>query len=386
MERFVRQTVRDIPPSGIRKYFDLAEDDSGAISLSVGEPDYVTPANVVAAGVQSLRDGKTFYSPNAGFTGLREEIHKYMKRTIGMSYDPADQILVTVGGSEAIDLAMRALFGPGDEVILPEPCFVAYAPCAELTGATVVRLPCLKENGFKPDPADIAAAITPRTKALILPFPNNPTGAVLDESDLMAIADVVRDKDIVVITDEVYQELVYDQKHISFASMPGMGKRTLVINGFSKAYAMTGWRIGFACGDPGIIGAMLKIHQFGIMSAPTIAQYAAIEGLKSGSDTIVAMREDYKTRRDVMVKGFRDAGLDCDVPGGAFYVFPDITSTGLTSEQFCDGLLQQEKVAIVPGDAFGACGEGYARACYAYSIGSIEEAMVRVKRYVDGLK
>lgn len=384
MERFIQPAVRAIPPSGIRKYFDFAEDNAGAISLSVGEPDYITPANVMEAGIRSLREGMTHYSPNAGFRELRVEINKYMKDSIGVDYNPDSQILVTVGGSEAIDVSLRVLAGVGDEVIIPEPSFVAYTPCAKLTGADVVTIPVRSEDGFKLKAEDVAKAITPRTKVLLLPFPNNPTGAILERSDLEAIAEVIRDKDIFVITDEVYAELVYDgHKHVSMASIDGMADKTIVINGFSKAYAMTGWRIGFACGHPDIIGAMLKVHQYAIMCPPTIAQFAAIEGMRNSNGQVAEMRNDYQHRRDIIVQGFRDAGLTCYEPKGAFYVFPDITSTGMTSEQFCDGLLNEEKVAIVPGTAFGACGEGYARACYAYAIDSIVEAMKRVKRFVD---
>ncbi len=383
MEKMLVPKVRDLPPSGIRKFFDLVNEMKDAISLSVGEPDFVTPWRVREAGIYSLEQGHTHYSPNAGFIRLRQAIADYIKRSVGVSYDPKNQIIVTVGGSEAIDLAMRSLVGPGDEVLIPEPSFVAYKPCAILTGATPVVMALEEKDNFKLTPEKLAAAITPRSKVLVFPFPNNPTGAVMDANDIEKIIDIIVKNDLIVLSDEIYAELSYNGKHVSIASFPGMYERTVLINGFSKAYAMTGWRLGYACAHPDLIAAMYKIHQYGIMCAPTTAQYAGIEALESCDDEVAAMAREYNRRRLVMVKGFRDAGLDCFEPHGAFYVFPSIRKSGMNSVEFCEKLLLEEKVAVVPGGAFGDCGEGFIRACYAYSIENINIAMKRVQSFVQ---
>ncbi len=375
--------VRDLPPSGIRKFFDLVNEMKDAISLSVGEPDFVTPWRIREAGIYSLEQGHTHYSPNAGFIRLREAVSGYLKRSIGVGYQPRSEIIVTVGGSEAIDLALRALAGPGDEVIIPEPSFVAYKPCAALTGATPVTLPLEEKDQFKLTPEKLLSALTPRTKALVLPFPNNPTGAIMSGAELEKIAAILRNRNVVVLSDEIYSELSYDGPHVSIASLPGMRERTLVMNGFSKAFAMTGWRLGYAAGDPELIAAMYKIHQYCIMCAPTTAQYAAIEALTSCDGEVKEMAKEYNRRRRVMLKGFRDAGLECFEAMGAFYLFPSVKATGMTSAEFCEKLLMEEKVAVVPGEAFGECGHGFIRACYAYSIDNITEAMLRVKRFVE---
>jgi len=386
MSDMITPTIKKIPPSGIRKFFDLVNEMKDAISLSIGEPDFVTPWNVREAGIYSLEKGHTHYSPNSGFIELRKEISKYYKRKFNVEYDPKNQIIVTVGGSEAIDIALRSLVGPGDEVIIPEPSFVAYKPCTILTGATPVIINLRVEDQFRLTPELLEKVITPRTKVLILPFPNNPTGAIMPKEDLDKIVEVLKDKNIVVLSDEIYSELTYEGKHVSIASYPEMKDKTLIINGFSKSYAMTGWRLGYACGHPDLIGSMYKIHQFAIMSSPTTAQYAAIEALKSGDGDIEMMRREYNRRRRVMVDGFRKIGLECFEPLGAFYVFPCIKSTGLSSEEFCERLLSEEKVAIVPGTAFGESGDGFIRACYAYSIDNIIEALKRVEKFVNSLK
>ncbi len=383
MEKMLVPKVRDLPPSGIRKFFDLVNEMKDAISLSVGEPDFVTPWRVREAGIYSLEQGHTHYSPNAGFIRLRQAIADYLKRSVGVSYDPKSQVIVTVGGSEAIDLAMRSLVGPGDEVLIPEPSFVAYKPCAILTGATPVVMALEEKDNFKLTPEKLAAAITPRSKVLVFPFPNNPTGAVMDANDIEKIVDIIVKNDLIVLSDEIYAELSYNGKHVSIASFPGMYERTVLINGFSKAYAMTGWRLGYACAHPDLIAAMYKIHQYGIMCSPTTAQYAGIEALESCDDEVAAMAREYNRRRLVMVKGFRDAGLDCFEPHGAFYVFPSIRKSGMNSVEFCEKLLLEEKVAVVPGGAFGDCGEGFIRACYAYSIENINIAMKRVQSFVQ---
>lgn len=386
MEDMISPAVKNIPPSGIRRFFDLANEIKDAISLSIGEPDFVTPWNVREAGIYSLEKGHTHYSPNAGFLELRVEISKYLKRKINVTYDPKTQVLVTVGGSEGIDNALRALVGPGDEVIIPEPSFVAYKPCAIFTGATPVIIELEAKDQFRLTPELLEKAITSKTKVLILPYPNNPTGGTMTRTDLEKIVNILKDKDIVVISDEIYSELTYAGEHVSIASFPEMKDKTLVINGFSKAYAMTGWRLGYACGHPDLIGAMYKIHQYAIMSSPTTAQYAAIEALKNSDDDVAMMVRDYNRRRRVMVDGFRNAGLECFEPFGAFYVFPCITSTGLSSSDFCEKLLVEEKVAVVPGTAFGDSGEGFVRACYAYSIENINEAMKRIGKFVQRCK
>lgn len=378
--------VRSLPPSGIRKFFDLVNEMKDAISLSVGEPDFVTPWRIREAGIYSLEKGRTHYSPNAGFIRLREAIAGYLNRRFSLSYDPKNEILVTVGGSEAIDLALRSLAGPGDEVIVPEPSFVAYKPCASLTGATVIPAPLEERDRFKLTPEKLEKALSPKSKVLIFPFPNNPTGAVMDREDLAKIVPLILKHDLLVLSDEIYAELSFAGRHVSIASFPGMKERTLVINGFSKAHAMTGWRLGYAAAHPDLIGAMYRIHQYGIMCAPTTAQYAGIEAMENCDSDVEEMSREYNRRRLAMVKGFRDAGLDCFEPTGAFYVFPSVRDTGLTSIEFCERLLREEKVAVIPGSAFGDCGEGYIRACYAYSVDNIMEAMRRIKAFVSRLK
>ncbi len=382
----ITPAVKNIPPSGIRKFFDLVNEMKDAISLSIGEPDFVTPWNVREAGIYSLEKGHTHYSPNAGYFELRSEISKYLKRKYNICYDPQNQIIVTVGGSEGIDIALRSLVGHGDEVIIPEPSFVAYKPCTILTGATPVIIDLRVEDQFRLTPELLETVITERTKVLILPFPNNPTGAIMSRKDLNGIVDVLKDKDIFVISDEIYAELTYEGQHISIADYPEMKDKTLVINGFSKAYAMTGWRLGYACGHPDLIAAMYKIHQYAIMSSPTTAQYAAIEALKNSDDDINTMVSEYNRRRRVMVDGFRRIGLECFEPLGAFYLFPCIKSTGMSSEEFCERLLVEEKVAAVPGTAFGKSGEGFIRVCYAYSVENIIEALKRIEKFVSGIK
>ncbi|TDT50578.1 aminotransferase class I/II-fold pyridoxal phosphate-dependent enzyme [Fonticella tunisiensis] len=383
IEDMILTHVKNIPPSGIRKYFDLMNEMKGAISLGVGEPDFVTPWNVREAGIYSLEKGHTHYSSNAGFLELREEIAKYLNRKFNLEYDPRDQIIVTVGGSEGIDIALRALAGPGDEVIIPEPSFVAYKGCTIFTGATPVVINLRAEDQFKLTPQQLEEAITPRTKVVIMPFPNNPTGAIMTREELAAIVEVLKDKDLIVLSDEIYAELTYETSHVSIASFPEMRDKTIVVSGFSKAYAMTGWRLGYVCGHPALIDAMKKIHQYAIMCSPTTAQYAAIEALRNCEDDVNEMVKEYNRRRRVLVNGFRKMGLDCFEPLGAFYVFPSIKSTGLTSDEFCEKLLMTEKVLVVPGTAFGACGEGFIRACYASSMDNILEALRRIQRFIE---
>lgn len=373
--------VKNVPPSGIRKYFDMINEMENVISLGIGEPDFVTPWNIREAGIYSLEKGHTHYTPNSGYMELREEISKYIYKKTGVEYNPQNEIIVTVGGSEAIDISCRALVGPGDEVIIPEPSFVAYKPCTIFTGATPVIINLRAEDQFRLTPELLENAITPRTKLLILPYPNNPTGAIMEKEDLAKIAEVLRDKDIIVISDEIYSELTYEGEHISIASFPGMKEKTLLINGFSKAFAMTGWRLGYACGHPDLIGAMFKIHQYAIMSSPTTAQKAAIEALRNSADDVNTMVREYNRRRRIMVDGFKKAGYDCFEPLGAFYVFPDIRSSKLNSEEFCEKLLLEEKVLVVPGTAFGQCGEGFVRATYANSMENIIEALKRIQRF-----
>ncbi|ACD53364.1 UNVERIFIED_ORG: aromatic amino acid aminotransferase [Clostridium botulinum] len=383
LENMIKKNVREMPPSGIRKYFDMINEMEGVISLGVGEPDFVTPWNVREAGIYSLEKGHTHYSSNAGFIELRHEISKYLYRRFNLSYNPTDEIIVTVGGSEGIDIALRALVGPGDEVIIPEPSFVAYKGCTTFTGATPKVINLRAEDEFKLTPELLEEAITPKTKVVIIPFPNNPTGAIMTREELTKIVEVLKDKDIIVISDEIYAELCYDEEHVSIASFPEMRDKTLVINGFSKAYAMTGWRLGYLCGHPTLIDAMKKIHQYAIMCSPTTAQYAAIEAMKNGDKNVQTMVREYNRRRRVLVDGFRKMGLDCFEPLGAFYVFPSIKSTGMTSDEFCEQLLINEKVLTVPGNAFGDCGEGFIRACYASSMDNIMEALKRIERFID---
>ena len=384
--KILNQTVQAIPPSGIRKYFDLLAGMEGGISLGIGEPDFITPFHIRKAGITSLEKGYTKYTPNAGLTDLRLAISEYMKRRFDLDYAPNGQILVTVGGSEGIDLAMRSLISPGDEVIIPTPSFVCYGPLASMAGGVPVMVQTKPENEFRLTAEELRAAITPRTKLLVLPFPNNPTGGIMEQADLQAIADVLKGTDIMVLSDEIYAELTYGQRHCSPAGIPGMYERTIVVNGFSKAYSMTGWRMGFLCGPKEIIAAVTKLHQFGIMSAPTTSQYAAIEAMRNGDKDIQKMRDEYDGRRRFLVSGFRKLGLDCFEPKGAFYTFPCIKSTGLTSEQFCDRLIEQERVAVIPGTAFGPGGEGYVRACYAASMKDLAEALRRIERFVNSVK
>lgn len=378
----IKPSVKNMPPSGIRKYFDMINEMKDAISLGIGEPDFVTPWSIREAGIYSLEKGHTHYSSNPGFIELRRQIAKYVDRKYGVAYDPANEIVVTVGASEGIDIALRALVGYGDEVVIPEPSFVAYKGCASFTGATPVIIDLKAEDEFKLKPEQLEKALTEKTKVVILPFPNNPTGAIMTRDEMKKIVDVLKDRDVVIISDEIYAELTYSGKHVSFASFPEIKEKTIVINGFSKAFAMTGWRIGYACGHPVLIEAMNKIHQYAIMCSPTMAQYAASEALNNGDAEVEAMVREYNRRRRVMVDGFRKAGLDCFEPLGAFYVFPSIRSTGMTSDEFCEGLLKEEKVLAVPGSAFGSCGEGFIRTTYANSYENIIEAMKRINRFV----
>ncbi len=383
VKRLLNPVVRDIPPSGIRRFFDIAAEMKDAISLGVGEPDFVTPWHIRDEGIYSLEKGKTYYTSNAGLRELRGEISAYLNRRFGLRYDPMSQITVTVGGSEAIDLAFRAALAPGDEVLIPEPSFVCYRPLTQLAGGVPVPIVTKAENHFRLTPEELRAAITPKTKFLVLPYPNNPTGGVMRLEHLKAIAEVLDGTDILVLADEIYAELTYgDVRHVSIAEIPEMYDRTVLVSGFSKAYAMTGWRLGYVCGHPDLIKAMTKVHQFAIMSAPTTAQYAAIEAMKNGDEDIAMMREEYDSRRRVMVKGFLDMGLSCFEPEGAFYTFPSIQSTGMDSNTFCERLLYEKKVAVVPGSAFGACGDGFVRCSYAYSIHDIEAALERIEDFV----
>lgn len=382
----IKENVKMFPPSGIRKYFDMINEMQGVISLGIGEPDFVTPWNVREAGIYSIEQGHTHYSSNAGFIELRREISTYVNRKYGLKYDPASEILVTVGGSEGIDAALRSLVGPGDEVIIPEPSFVAYKGCTVFARATPVTINLRHEDEFKLTPELLESAITENTKVVILPFPNNPTGAIMTKDELAQIVAVLKDKDIFVISDEIYSELTYEGKHVSIASFPEMKEKTLVINGFSKAFAMTGWRLGYACGHKDLIAAMNKIHQYGIMCAPTTSQLAAVEALKNCDVAVEEMVKEYNRRRRVLINGFRSMGLDCFEPKGAFYVFPCIKSTGLASDDFCQRLLMEQKVLVVPGNTFGDCGEGFVRACYASSMDSINEAIKRIGLFLEGLK
>ncbi|WP_083461444.1 aminotransferase class I/II-fold pyridoxal phosphate-dependent enzyme [Cellulosilyticum ruminicola] len=382
-EELMVKRIQYVPPSGIRKFFDIANEMGDAISLGVGEPDFDTPWHIREEAIYTLEKGKTIYTANAGLLDLRKEICAYMKRRFDLTYSPAKQTLVTVGGSEGIDLALRILLELGDEVLIPEPCYVAYAPCVIFTGATPVAIPTKAENKFKLTPEELNQYITPKTKALILPYPNNPTGAIMEQEDLEKIADVLREKNIIVISDEIYAELTYGKKHVSIASIPGMYERTIVLSGFSKTYAMTGWRLGYALGPEPLIGLMTKMHQFAIMCAPTTSQYAAVEAMRNGDEDVREMRKSYDQRRRFMIESFYKMGLDCFEPEGAFYVFPSIQKTGMTSEEFCKVLLQEEKVAVVPGSAFGKSGEGFVRCSYAYSIEELKEALTRIARFVS---
>ena len=381
-DKLISGRVNRLSPSGIRRFFDLLQSMDGVISLGVGEPDYATPWHISEAAVKSLEKGYTMYTSNSGILELRQETAKYLESTYGVKYEPLEEILMTVGVSEALDLAMRAILNPGDEVIMPDPHYVAYDSCVILAGGEPVMVPTGEKDNFEINPEDIEVKITPKTKAILIGYPANPTGAVMSKEKLLAIADVARRHKIMVISDEIYARLVYGVEHTCFTSLPGMKNNAILLGGFSKAYAMTGWRIGYAAAPKEIIAAMTKIHQYTIMSAPTMAQVAAIEALKSGESSVLEMVEDYNRRRMVIVKGLRDIGLSCFEPKGAFYAFPSITVTGMTSEEFSEKLLIEEKVAVVPGSAFGECGEGYVRCCYATSLAEIEEALMRMKRFV----
>lgn len=385
MNHALSKKVLDIKPSGIRKFFDLVSEKEGVISLGVGEPDFDTPWHIRDEGIYAFEKGKTFYTSNSGLMELRVEICNYLDRKFNLHYIPTSEVLVTVGGSEGIDLALRALVNPGDEVIIPEPCYVSYKPCAVLAGATPVIIDLKAENNFKLTAKELLDAITEKTKVLILTFPNNPTGAVMELKDLEEIAKVVKEKNIYVLSDEIYAELTYKSKHHSIAEIDGMKERTILINGFSKAYAMTGWRLGFACADSEIIKQMTKIHQFAIMCAPTISQYAAIEALKNGDDDIDMMREAYNERRNFLLNSFKEMGIPCFEPFGAFYVFPCIKKYGMSSEEFAMKFLDEENVAVVPGTAFGDSGEGFLRISYAYSIENLRVAMEKLKKFVTKL-
>lgn len=375
-----------IKPSGIRKFFDIASEMKDVISLGVGEPDFDTPQHIRDAGIYSLEKGRTFYTSNSGLSELRMEICNYMKRRFDLDYDYQDEVLITVGGSEAIDIAIRAMVNPGEEVIIPQPCFVSYEPCALLAGAKPVIIELKAEDEFRLTAEQLREAITDRTKLLVLPFPNNPTGAIMEKKDLEAIAEVIREKDIYVLSDEIYTELTYKGEPITIASLPGMRERTIVINGFSKAYAMTGWRLGYACGPALIMNQMRKIHQFAIMCAPTTSQYAAVDALRNGDEDVERMRTSYNQRRRYLVNAFREMGLECFEPYGAFYIFPCIKEFGMTSEEFATRILEEERVAMVPGSAFGDCGEGYLRISYASSMENLKIAMGRLDHFVRKLR
>ncbi len=379
------KTIKTIKPSGIRKFFDIVSEMTDAISLGVGEPDFDTPWHIREEGIYSLEKGRTFYTSNAGLKELKIEITKYLKRRFDLEYNYNSEVLVTVGGSEAIDVALRVMLDPGDEVLIPEPCYVSYLPCVQLTYGVPVPIPLQAKNQFRLTKEEVLSYLTDKTKVLILPFPNNPTGAIMTESDLKDIAEVCIENDIFVISDEIYAELTYGSKHVSIASIPGMRERTIVINGFSKSYAMTGWRLGYAVGPQEILEQMIKVHQFAIMCAPTTSQYAAVEALKNGDSDVRMMCEAYDQRRRFLIDSFNRMGMECFEPFGAFYVFPSIEKFGMTSEEFATRLLQEQKVAVVPGTAFGDSGEGFLRISYAYSIDSLKEALGRIEEFISNL-
>lgn len=386
MRDFLSKKVKDIKPSGIRRFFDIAKEIEGCISLGVGEPDFDTPWHIREEGIYSLERGKTYYTSNSGLKELREEISNYLNRKQNISYNYQDEILVTVGGSEAIDIALRAMINPGDEVIITTPCYVSYEPCTVLAGGIAKTIPLKKENEFRLTKQELEAAITSNSKILLMNFPNNPTGAIMEYEDLLAISEVIIQNDMIVISDEIYAELSYGKEHVSIASIPGMKERTILINGFSKAYSMTGWRLGYACGPKEIIKQMTKIHQFCIMCAPTTSQYAAVEALKNGDVDVLMMKENYDERRRFLLNRFKEMNLPCFEPKGAFYAFPDISQFGLSSEEFCLRLLQEQKVVVVPGTAFGQSGEGFIRISYAYSIEDLKKALARVEQFIKTLK
>ena len=386
MRNPLSKTIVNIKPSGIRKFFDIVSEMKDAISLGVGEPDFDTPWHVRDEGIYSLEKGRTFYTSNAGLMELKEEISNYLDRRCHVHYNPKNEIIVTVGGSEGIDIAMRAMLDPGDEVLIPQPSYVSYEPCCILAGGKPVIIELKAENEFRLTKQELLDAITDKTKLLVLPFPNNPTGAIMEKEDLEAIAEVIIEKDIFVLSDEIYSELSYKGDHVSITTIPGMKERTILINGFSKAYAMTGWRLGYACGPKEIIEQMLKIHQFAIMCAPTTSQYAAVEAMRNGDEDVAQMREAYNQRRRYLMHAFKEMGLECFEPYGAFYVFPCIKEFGMTSEEFATRFLEEEKVAVVPGTAFGDCGEGFLRISYAYSLDNLKVALNRLAHFVFRLR
>ena len=388
MRNPLSETIVNIKPSGIRKFFDLVSEmnDKDAISLGVGEPDFDTPWHIRDEGIYSLERGRTFYTSNAGLKELKEEIANYLRRRVHVDYDDRHEVLVTVGGSEAIDMAMRVMLNPGEEVLIPQPSYVSYEPCTIMAGGKPVIIELKAENEFRLTPEELLEHITDKTKLLVLPFPNNPTGAIMEQKDLEAIAKVIIEKDLYVLSDEIYSELTYKEDHVSIASIPGMQERTILINGFSKAYAMTGWRLGYACGPRKIIEQMTKLHQYAIMCAPTTSQYAAVEALRNGDDDVAMMREAYNQRRRYLVHAFKEMGLECFEPYGAFYIFPCIKEFGMTSEEFASRFLMEEKVAVVPGTAFGNCGEGFLRISYAYSLENLKEALGRMQKFIDRLR
>lgn len=385
--KLLNRSLCEIKPSGIRRFFDIAAEMDNVITLGVGEPDFLTPWHIREAGINSLETGKTFYTANHGLIALRQEISTYLSNHFDLEYSPKTETIVTVGGSEAIDIAVRALVNPGDEVLIPEPSFVCYSPITTLAGGVPIPVPTLEKNNFKLTVEDIKDLVTEKTKILILPFPNNPTGAVMTKEDLEPIAEFIRDTNIIILSDEIYGELTYTGKpHVSIATLEGMRERTVLVSGFSKAYAMTGWRLGYACAPAPIITQMVKIHQYCIMSAPTTAQYAAIEALRNGDEDIATMKESYDMRRRLVVDGLRKMGIPCFEPLGAFYVFPNISQFGLSSEEFCTQLLRSQRVAVVPGNAFGESGEGFVRISYSYSVNHLVEALDRIKKFITELK
>ena len=386
MREFVTEKVKQIKPSGIRKFFDIVSEMPDAISLGVGEPDFDTPWHIREEGIRSLKAGKTFYTSNAGLMPLRQEISRYIEDRLQLTYDPASEIMVTVGGSEAIDIAFRTVLEPGDEVVIPEPAFVSYVPCVQLAGGVPVTIPLKAENAFRLKPRELEAAITPKTKVLLLSYPNNPTGAIMEKEDLEALLGIIEKHDLLVISDEIYSELTYNSRHVSIASLPGMRKRCVVINGFSKSYAMTGWRLGYALAPKEIMEQMVKLHQFAIMSSPTTSQYAAVSALKNGNSDVMEMRLAYDQRRRFLLHEMERLQIPCFEPRGAFYIFPDISEFGMSSEEFATELLREEKVAVVPGSAFGDCGEGFIRISYAYSIEELKAALARIEAFLKKIR
>lgn len=386
MREFVTEKVKQIKPSGIRKFFDIVSEMPDAISLGVGEPDFDTPWHIREEGIRSLKAGRTFYTSNAGIMPLRKEICRYIGNKTGVSYSPNSEVLVSVGGSEAIDIALRTILEPGDEVIIPEPCFVSYVPCVLLADGVPVPISLKEENQFRLKPQELEQALTPRTKAILLSYPNNPTGAVMEKEDLEALTDLIIKYDIVVISDEIYSELSYQKPHVSIASLPGMRERTIMVNGFSKSYAMTGWRLGYALAPAEIMEQMIKLHQYAIMSSPTNSQYAAVSALQNGEEDVAMMRRSYNERRRYLMFEMKRMHLPCFEPYGAFYIFPNISEFNMTSEEFATELLKKEKVAVVPGSAFGECGEGFIRISYAYSIEELKKALVRIEHFISRLR